>query len=251
MKMNPRLTLAAACALALTGCGYEIIPAAPATMPQDAGRKPLALRVAVRELQTSADTPPNVVPEGPLPGDQMLTALRQSHLFRDVIRVGADANTEEYDAVVTASYHDGAGNLNIGFVFPPCLMPLVDFCIVPFSKVSMHGVGVLRASVATGDGREIKSYVENSTADCSYLPFPGLFPFNLALIVPQTKCEELAHTTPFQLGLAQFVADLIKDRAAFALAPRAAPRPAPGAGAESGAAPSSGPASTEKPWWKQ
>lgn len=238
------LTAAAFAALSLlAGCGYNIVPEPPKDLPRADG-KPLPQRLAVRDVIIEGAEKPSQEQ-----AEKLVEALRHANVFSDVQRVGAGADASAFDAVLQATYKDTTEQGNIGFVFPPCLIPFIDLCIIPLGHVNIDIGAHLSAAVADGDGRTIKTYDENASGKCSYLPFPGLFPFNLALIGPETSCHNSeGPQAAWQMALAKLVGDLIQDRAALSGARRRAAEPAaenPGSEtAPAGATPG------EKPWWK-
>ncbi|HEX4047407.1 MAG TPA: hypothetical protein VH309_06210 [Elusimicrobiota bacterium] len=251
-----KMTAAAFAALAaLSGCGYNIVME-PSPDSGAAAGKPAPIRVAVRDVVLDGqDGGPDADKAGLL-----VDALRKTNAFKDVQRVGPNDPVRGFDAVVAASYKDMTEASTIGFVFPPCLIPFVDFCIVPLGQVGIDLGGELRAAVADANGRQVKSYDETSKGECSYLPFPGLFPFNLALIAPETACHvSEGPKAGYQAALAKVVADVVRDRAAIVDAARGAAEtrqteqagdtPAtdaiPATDAPKSAAPQG------KPWWQQ
>ncbi|MHB2026550.1 MAG: hypothetical protein ACYCPQ_07920 [Elusimicrobiota bacterium] len=237
--------------VSLSGCGYNIIPSPPQNMPS-ASEKSLPLRVAVRDMQI-VDAPQPEIDEK---SKELAAALRQSHLFKDVKRLGQGGNWQGYDAVITASYKDETDQSGIGFVFPPCLIPFVDFCIIPLGKVSIALQAELHLTISDGAGQAVKSYAETPTATCEYVPFPGLFPFNLALIGPDVSCHvNEGPNAAFQMGLAKIISDLIGDRDSFKdfqaqnTRVRAAMQEQRQSDDNNAPVPASAPA--QKPWWQQ
>lgn len=245
------VALALGAGAVLTGCGYNIVPEPPTDMPRADG-KALPLRVGVRDAAVVGASASQEL------GGKVVDALRQSGLFKDVERIAPEDPGRGYDAIVLTTYKNTTSDSMIGFVFPPCLIPFVDFCIVPLGKVSIDIGAELNVTVADGGGQAIKSYTEKGAGECQYLPFPGLFPFNLALIGPDSSCHiDKGPQAAFQLALAKVVADLERDRATLAAGARpAAPAedsgapPAGSPSSESAPRPAAAPASGAKPWWQ-
>jgi len=229
-----------AAALLLPGCGYNIVSDSPKDVSRAEG-KPLPLKLAVRDTAVEGAAQPSSEI-----ADKFVAGLRQSNLFADVTRIASGQNPAGYDAVLQVSYKDTTDQRSLGFVFPPCLIPFVDLCIIPFGKVHIDIGAELNASLMDVDGQTIKSYAEKSSGSCQYVPFPGLFPFNLALIGPEVSCHnQEGPQAALQMALAKLVDDLVHDRSVIAGHRRAAP-------AEAESTPSETPASAsgEKPWWK-
>jgi hypothetical protein len=186
--------------------------------------------------------------------EEMAAALRSTGLFQDVRHVAGSGPAPGYDATIVAAYKDETDPGMIGFVFPPCVIPFVDLCIIPVGKVHIALAGTLQAGVADASGQPIKAYAEKATGACEYIPFPGLFPFNLALIAPEVSCHnQEGPEAAFKMAVAKLAADLAKDRDLFAPSAGRAPRPqavnvrAPAAETSS---PAAAPAAPGKPWWQ-
>ena len=244
-KLSPALLLP--CAALLASCGYNIIPPPPVSMPQSSA-PPIPARAALMNVAIKDDNSADDVEQK---SNEVLAALKQTQVFQDIERAGNQLplNTA---AVVRVSYADKTEQGSIGFVFPPCLLPLVDFCILPLGTVNIDIGAEVRLDVDAPNGQLLKSYSETSKGTCSYVPFPGLFPFNLGIIPEDVHCHtDAGPDAAFQLALAKISQDLINDRDGLASLIRQGVQASPSVLDQNQTAPAAAPASGEKPWWQQ
>ncbi|HVA66878.1 MAG TPA: hypothetical protein VNK24_08130 [Elusimicrobiota bacterium] len=239
--------------LGLAGCGYNIAPPPPVSMPQS-NEAPLPTRAALLNVVIQDGQPDEIDQKS----NEILTALKQTGVFKDVERAG-QGSVLGANLVLRTSYLDKTDQNPISFIIPPCIVPFIDFCILPLGQASNDISAEVHLEVDNTQGVMLKSYSETSKGQCSYWPFPGLFPFNLFLIPTVVHCtDDAGPEAAFQMAMAQIAKDLIGDRddladlmrQSAAAAPAVAPEQAPAQNQAPSDSPSPA-APAQKPWWQQ
>ncbi|HVC09332.1 MAG TPA: hypothetical protein VNH15_05280 [Elusimicrobiota bacterium] len=240
--------------LGFSGCGYNIEPPPPVSMPQSS-EAPLPTRAALLNVVIQDGQPDEIDQKS----NEIMTALKQTGVFKEVERAG-QGNVLGASLIVRTSYLDKTDQNPISFIIPPCIVPFIDFCILPLGQASNDISAEVHLEVDNTQGMMLKSYSETSKGQCSYWPFPGLFPFNLFLIPTVVHCTtDAGPDAAFQMAMAQIAKDLIGDRDDLADLMRQSPTP-PAPAAATGQvpadnqAPAGSPAPAapaQKPWWQQ
>ncbi|MDE2313224.1 MAG: hypothetical protein KGL04_03510, partial [Elusimicrobia bacterium] len=150
LKLSPALLLP--CAALLASCGYNIIPPPPVSMPQSSAA-PIPVRAALLNVAIANDTPDDIDQKS----SEVLAALRQTQVFKDVERVGQGGMLNS-GATIKVSYLDKTDTNPISFIIPPCIVPFVDFCILPLAPATNAIGAEVHLEVDSAQGVMLKSY---------------------------------------------------------------------------------------------